>query len=119
MVRVKINDKLTEKEMKKVCVIGGGAAGLMAAYAAAEKGHEVALFEKNEKLGKKIYITGKGRCNFTNDVSVEEFLPNIVRGEKFLRGALYAFFASKYDKFLRKQRFNGQNRAWKPRFSCL
>ena len=77
--------------MKKICVIGGGAAGLMAAYAAAEQGHQVMLFEKNEKLGKKIYITGKGRCNFTNDVSAEEFFPNIVRGEKFLKGALYAF----------------------------
>ena len=77
--------------MKKVCVIGGGAAGLMAAYAAAENGHQVILFEKNEKLGKKIYITGKGRCNFTNDVSAEEFLQNVVRGKKFLTGAIYAF----------------------------
>ncbi len=77
--------------MKKVCVIGGGAAGLMAAYAAAKKGHEVFLLEKNEKLGKKIYITGKGRCNFTNDVSAEEFLQNVVNGKKFLMGAIYAF----------------------------
>lgn len=77
--------------MKKVCVIGGGAAGLMAAYAAAENGHRVILFEKNEKLGKKIYITGKGRCNFTNDVAADEFLQNVVRGKKFLTGAIYAF----------------------------
>ena len=77
--------------MKNVCVIGGGAAGLMAAYAAAKNGHSVVLFEKNEKLGKKIYITGKGRCNFTNDVSPDEFSRSIVRGEKFLRGAIYAF----------------------------
>ncbi len=77
--------------MKKVCIIGGGAAGLMAGYAASKNGHQVVLFEKNEKLGKKIYITGKGRCNFTNDVSPEEFLPNVVRGEKFLRGAIYSF----------------------------
>lgn len=77
--------------MKRVCVIGGGAAGLMAAYAAANNGHEVILLEKNEKLGKKIYITGKGRCNFTNDVSAEDFLPNVVRGRKFLMGAIYAF----------------------------
>lgn len=77
--------------MKNVCIIGGGAAGLMAAYAAAEKGNNVILFEKNEKLGKKIYITGKGRCNFTNDTPPEEFSANIVRGEKFMRGALYAF----------------------------
>ena len=77
--------------MKRVCVIGGGAAGLMAAYAAGQKGHKVTLIEKNEKLGKKIYITGKGRCNFTNDVSPEEFLQNVVRGERFLRGAIYSF----------------------------
>ena len=77
--------------MKNVCVIGGGAAGLMAAYAAAKNGHRVILFEKNEKLGKKIYITGKGRCNFTNDCSLEEFFQNIVNGEKFLKSALYAF----------------------------
>lgn len=77
--------------MKNVCVVGGGAAGLMAAYAAAKNGHNVMLFEKNEKLGKKIYITGKGRCNFTNDVSAEEFLQSVVRGKKFLMGAIYAF----------------------------
>ena len=77
--------------MKNVCIIGGGAAGLMAAHAAAKNGNRVILFEKNEKLGKKIYITGKGRCNFTNCVPPEEFMQNIVRGEKFSRGALYAF----------------------------
>ncbi len=77
--------------MKKVCIIGGGAAGLMAAYSAAKNGHQVILFEKNEKLGKKIYITGKGRCNFTNDVAPDDFLRSVVRGEKFLRGAIYAF----------------------------
>ncbi len=81
--------------MKNVCVIGGGAAGLMAAYAAAKNGHTVTLFEKNEKLGKKIYITGKGRCNFTNDVPPEEFLQNIVRGQKFLMGAIYSFPSKK------------------------
>ena len=52
--------------MKKVLVIGGGAAGMFAAISAAEEGHEVHLFEKNEKCGKKLYITGKGRCNLTN-----------------------------------------------------
>lgn len=81
--------------MKKVCVVGGGAAGLMAAYAAAQNGHQVILFEKNEKLGKKIYITGKGRCNFTNDVAPEEFLQNVVRGRKFLTGAIYTFSSQK------------------------
>ena len=75
----------------KVAVVGGGASGLMAAYAAAKSGHEVVLVEKNEKLGKKIYITGKGRCNLTNDCPPDEFLQNVVRGEKFLRGAVYRF----------------------------
>lgn len=63
----------------------------MAAYAAGNNGHEVVLIEKNEKLGKKIYITGKGRCNFTNDVSPDDFLQNVVRGERFLRGSIYSF----------------------------
>jgi predicted Rossmann fold flavoprotein len=85
--------------MKKVCIIGGGAAGLMAAYAAAKNGHEVVLFEKNEKLGKKIYITGKGRCNFTNNVPAEEFLQNVVRGAKFLTGVIYAFPPQKTIEF--------------------
>ena len=77
--------------MSKVAVIGGGAAGLVAAYAAAKNGHEVNLFEKNEKLGKKIYITGKGRCNLTNNVEPNEFLQNVVHNAKFLTGAVYAF----------------------------
>lgn len=85
--------------MKKVCVIGGGAAGLMAAYAAAKNGHDVVLFEKNEKLGKKIYITGKGRCNFTNDVAADEFLMNVVRGKKFLMSSIYAFTPQKTIEF--------------------
>ena len=85
--------------MKNVCIIGGGAAGLMAAYAAAENGHNVMLFEKNEKLGKKIYITGKGRCNFTNDVSAEDFLQSVVRGRKFLTGAIYSFPPKKTIEF--------------------
>ena len=77
--------------MKNVCIVGGGAAGLMAAYAAGKNGHKVTLIEKNEKLGKKIYITGKGRCNFTNDVAPDSFLQNVVRGERFLRGVIYSF----------------------------
>ena len=85
--------------MKTVCIIGGGAAGLMAAYYAADNGHKVLLFEKNEKLGKKIYITGKGRCNFTNDTSPEDFLQNVVRGKKFLTGAIYAYSPQKTIEF--------------------
>ncbi len=77
--------------MKRVIVVGGGASGLMAAYAAAKRGNRVLLLEKNEKLGKKIYITGKGRCNLTNDCPPDEFLQNVVRGGKFLTGALWSF----------------------------
>ena len=80
--------------MKHVIVIGGGAAGLMAAYAAAKSGNSVVLLEKNEKLGKKLYITGKGRCNLTNDCSPDEFLAHVVRGGKFLTRAAYRFSAA-------------------------
>ena len=86
--------------MKRVCVIGGGASGLMAAYAAAKNGNDVLLLEKNEKLGKKIYITGKGRCNLTNDTTPDSFFENVVRGGKFLRGAIYAFSPRATMRFL-------------------
>ncbi len=75
----------------KVVVIGGGAAGLTAAWAAADAGADVLLLEKNPKCGKKIYITGKGRCNVTNDCDEEEYLSHVVNGRKFLTGAVYAF----------------------------
>lgn len=77
--------------MKRIAVVGGGAAGLTAAYRAALHGNRVVLFERNEKLGKKIYITGKGRCNLTNDCPPELFLQNVVRGEKFLTGIVRRF----------------------------
>ncbi len=77
--------------MSKVIVVGGGAAGMMAAYAAGMCGHEVTLLEKNEKLGKKIYITGKGRCNFTNACDETDFFKNVVSNPKFLYSALYTF----------------------------
>lgn len=77
--------------MGKVVVIGGGAAGLMAAYAAGSAGAQVTLLERNEKLGKKIYITGKGRCNLTNDCPPDDFLEHVVRGGKFLTGAVWSF----------------------------
>ncbi|MDD5918334.1 MAG: NAD(P)/FAD-dependent oxidoreductase [bacterium] len=77
--------------MKKVAVIGGGPAGMLAAAMAAERGHSVTLFEKNEKLGKKLFITGKGRCNITNAVETEEFFKNIPRNPKFLYSALYGY----------------------------
>lgn len=87
----------------KVIVIGGGASGLMAAYSAAYNGHKVLLIEKNEKLGKKIYITGKGRCNVTNDCPPEDFLPNVVRGGKFLTGAVFSFPPERMMSFLEEQ----------------
>ena len=75
----------------KVIVVGGGAAGMMAAIAAAEQGHKVEILEQNEKLGKKIYITGKGRCNVTNACDLEEFFTNIVSNEKFLYSSIYQY----------------------------
>ena len=60
--------------MLKVCVIGGGPSGLMAAYTASLEGHQVELFEKNKQLGKKLQLTGHGRCNVTNNCSKDEFL---------------------------------------------
>ena len=77
--------------MANVIVVGGGAAGMMAAYAAGMCGHTVTLLEKNEKLGKKIYITGKGRCNFTNACDIEDFFKNVVSNPKFLYSSLYTF----------------------------
>lgn len=74
-----------------IIVVGGGAAGMMAAVAAAECGHHVTLIEKNEKLGKKIYITGKGRCNFTNSCDINDFFNNVVTNPKFLYSSLYGF----------------------------
>ena len=75
--------------MGTVLVIGGGAAGMMAAYAAAKRGQTVRLYEKNEKLGKKIFITGKGRCNLTNGCEVEDLFANVVTNGKFLYSAFY------------------------------
>ena len=77
--------------MSNVIVVGGGAAGMMAAYTASMCGHKVTLLEKNEKLGKKIYITGKGRCNFTNACDETDFFKNVVSNPKFLYSAIYTF----------------------------
>ena len=74
-----------------ISVIGGGAAGMMAAIMAARNGHKVQLFEKNEKLGKKLYITGKGRCNITNAADMEQLFANVVTNHKFLYSAFYGF----------------------------
>ena len=74
-----------------VAVVGGGAAGQMAAVKAAEGGHRVVLLEKNEKLGKKLYITGKGRCNVTNDCGRDGFFAHVIRNPRFLYSAYAAF----------------------------
>lgn len=73
--------------MSKVIVIGGGPAGMFAAIAAAENGHEVTILEKNEKLGKKLFITGKGRCNITNASDMDVLFANVMTNSKFLYSA--------------------------------
>ena len=74
-----------------IIVIGGGAAGLMAAGTAAEQGANVTLFETNEKVGRKLFITGKGRCNVCNDCDAQEVLRNVPVNPRFLYSALGAF----------------------------
>lgn len=77
--------------MNPVTVIGGGAAGMMAALTAARAGAEVLLLEPNEKLGRKLYITGKGRCNLTNDTTVQGVLDHVPRNSRFLYSAVTRF----------------------------
>ena len=77
--------------MTKVIVVGGGPAGMLAAYGAATCGAQVILLEQNEKLGKKMFITGKGRCNITSDSQVEELIQNVTRNPRFLYSAFYTF----------------------------
>ncbi len=90
--------------MLKVCVIGGGPAGLMAAYTASLEGHQVELFEKNKQLGKKLQLTGHGRCNVTNNCSKDEFFKHVVHNEKFLYSPFSQFSNLDMIKFLK---FNG------------
>ena len=77
--------------MSHVIVVGGGAAGMFAAIVAAKNGHQVTLYEKNEKLGKKIFITGKGRCNITNAADMEELFDAVVTNSKFLYSSFYGY----------------------------
>lgn len=77
--------------MSKVIVVGGGAAGMMAAVFAARNGHQVQMYEKNDRLGRKLFITGKGRCNITNASDVEELFRAVVSNPKFLYSAFYSF----------------------------
>lgn len=89
--------------MSKVIVIGGGPAGMMAALAAAGNGQEVLLLEKNEKLGKKLYITGKGRCNITNSGDMENLFANVMTNAKFLYSAFYDYDNQKVIDFFEKE----------------
>ena len=77
--------------MSNVIVVGGGAAGMMAAIFAARNGQNVTLLEKNEKLGKKIFITGKGRCNITNASEIEDLFSAVISNPKFLYSGFYSF----------------------------
>lgn len=88
--------------MSRIAVIGGGPGGMMAAVAAGEKGHQVDLFESNEKLGKKLYITGKGRCNLTNAVDIGDYFDSIVHNHSFLYSALYSYTNTDFMAFLEK-----------------
>lgn len=80
-----------EHSMSKVLIIGGGAAGMMAGVFAARNHHEVHILEKNEKLGKKVFITGKGRCNVANACDTEELFPAVMNNPKFLYSGFYSF----------------------------
>ncbi|MBP5372750.1 MAG: NAD(P)/FAD-dependent oxidoreductase, partial [Clostridia bacterium] len=86
----------------KTIVVGGGAAGAFAAHFSAQSGDSVTVIEKNEKIGKKLYITGKGRCNLTNNVPISEFLTNVVHNPKFLYGALSELSPSDVIEFFEK-----------------
>lgn len=86
--------------MSKIIIVGGGAAGMLASIFAAKGGNEVHVMEKNEKLGKKLFITGKGRCNVTNDCPVEELFPAVMSNGKFLYSAFYGFSSQDMMDFL-------------------
>lgn len=88
--------------MSRIAVIGGGPGGMMAAVAAAEKGHQVDLYDSNEKLGKKLYITGKGRCNLTNAVDIGDYFDSIVHNHNFMYSALYSYTNVDFMTFLEK-----------------
>ena len=88
--------------MSKVAIIGGGAAGMLCGVYAARRGHQVHILEKNEKLGKKLFITGKGRCNVTNDSDTEELFPAVMSNRKFLYSAFYTYGSRDVMEFFEK-----------------
>ena len=77
--------------MSKIAIIGGGAAGMMAAIVLARQKNNITLFEKNDRLGRKLFITGKGRCNLTNNCDTEQLLNNVVSNSKFMYSAFDKF----------------------------
>lgn len=85
---------LSNTKQNRVAVIGGGASGLLCAAEAALAGADVTLFEKNDKVGRKLAITGKGRCNVTNNCEPDEFIKNVVSNPRFLMSAVYGFTPS-------------------------
>lgn len=87
----------------KVVVIGGGPAGMMAAITAAESGNNVILLEKMNSLGKKLLITGKGRCNITSSLNIEDFIKNVPGNGRFLYSAFSNYTNKDIIKFLEKQ----------------
>ena len=86
-----------------VVVVGGGPAGITAAIAASDNGHQVTLIEKNQKIGRKLYITGKGRCNVTNVADFRDFLSNVVSNPKFLMSSLRAFDSNSVQEFFENE----------------
>lgn len=86
-----MSDENKQNKRRHVAVVGGGAAGMMAAWAAAEEGARVTLFEKNEKTGKKLFITGKGRCNVCSATEVPEWFDKVRHNPRFLYSAIYGF----------------------------
>ncbi len=84
--------------MSRILIIGGGAAGMMASVFAARNGHKVHIFEKNEKTGKKLYITGKGRCNLTNACEMDTLFASVCTNEKSLQRVL-RLYKSGCDEF--------------------
>ena len=95
-----MSDKSKKERAADIVVIGAGAAGLMAACAAADTGAAVTVLEKTEKAGKKIYITGKGRCNLTNACDMQEFWGHVVTNPKFLYSAVYGFDSQQTMRFM-------------------
>ena len=88
--------------MPDVTIVGGGASGMACAIFAAEAGHKVQVYERNEKLGKKLFITGKGRCNFTNNCDIDQLFQNVVSNPKFLYSAFYGFTSENSIEFFER-----------------